>query len=807
MQEFSDQMPTDINRFPMVPIRDVVIFPFTKVAFKIGRPSSVAALEKAMKGDRDIFLATQHDATVDEPNTEQIFTVGTLGRILQAQRQENGQIKVVVEGRERGQSVRIEQDEEGTFYAMVRRVKSIDESGYRTDGLLQKIHGLVEQFLRVSPDEYTDALRASLRGLSAGQIADSMSSHLRIEVAEKQTLLETFSVQERLQMLVEILEQEIEKRQLDRTIHASTKKQLDKHQREYYLNEQIKSIHKELGRKDEKAELLELKEKIEKAGMSEEAEDKALQEFSRLEAMPPMSAETTVSRTYLDWLINVPWQNKSEELQDLNEAEKILNEDHYGLKKIKERILEFLAVRQLVSNPKGTILCFVGAPGVGKTSLGKSIARATGREFVRFALGGVHDEAEIRGHRRTYIGALPGQIIQLMKRAGTTNPVILLDEVDKLGRDFRGDPSAALLEVLDPEQNHTFRDHYLDIDYDLSNVFFIATSNVLHTIPPALQDRLEILNLSGYTENEKLEIGKRHLIKKQTENNGLSEEKIKFTDDGVLEIIRHYTREAGVRNLEREISSCMRKVARKYVATEDKDEFRAIVDAEKVRELLGTIKFRKQDIGRKSEIGLVNGLAWTEVGGDVLQVEATLVKGKGEVTLTGKLGEVMQESARAALTCVRTRAERLGIEQEKFREMDLHIHVPEGAIPKDGPSAGITLATAMVSVLTGKPARHDVAMTGEITLRGKVLPIGGLKEKLLAAHRFGLKTIIVSKDNEKDLADIPEEILNELTVHTVDMIDEVLKYALETEEAEDVIETPQIWKTDKPTSEISAVIE
>ncbi len=807
MQEFSDQMPTDINRFPMVPIRDVVIFPFTKVAFKIGRPSSVAALEKAMKGDRDIFLATQHDATVDEPNTEQIFTVGTLGRILQAQRQENGQIKVVVEGRERGQSVRIEQDEEGTFYAMVRRIKSIDESGYRTDGLLQKIHGLVEQFLRVSPDEYTDALRASLRGLSAGQIADSMSSHLRIEVAEKQTLLETFSVQERLQKLVDILEQEIEKRQLDRTVQSRTKKQMDKHQREYYLNEQIKSIHKELGRKDEKAELQELKDKIEKAGMSEEAKEKALQEFARLEAMPPMSAETTVSRTYLDWLINVPWNNKSDELQDLNEAENILNEDHYGLKKIKERILEFLAVRQLVSNPKGTILCFVGAPGVGKTSLGKSIAKATGREFVRFALGGVHDEAEIRGHRRTYIGALPGQIIQLMKRAGTTNPVILLDEVDKLGRDFRGDPSAALLEVLDPEQNHTFRDHYLDIDYDLSNVFFIATSNVLHTIPPALQDRLEILNLSGYTESEKAEIGKRHLIPKQIENNGLNEELIKFTDDGVLEIIRHYTREAGVRNLEREISSCMRKVARNYVATENKEDFRAVVDAEKVRELLGTIKFRKQDIARKSEIGLVNGLAWTEVGGDVLQVEATLVKGKGEVTLTGKLGEVMQESARAALTCVRTRAEKLGIEQEKFREMDLHIHVPEGAIPKDGPSAGITLATAMVSVLTGKPARHDVAMTGEITLRGKVLPIGGLKEKLLAAHRFGLKTIIVSKDNEKDLADIPEEIRDDLTIHTVDMIDEVLKYALETEAVEEVIETPQIWKTDKNSGEISATIE
>jgi len=807
MQEFTDEMPSDIKRYPMVPIRDVVIFPYTKVAFKIGRPSSVRALEQAMTGERDIFLATQHDATIDEPLPDQIYTVGTLGRILQAQRQENGQIKVVVEGRERGQSVRIEQNEDGMFFAHVRKIQSVDESGYRTDGLLQKIHTLVEQFLRVSPDAYTDALHASLRGISAAQIADAMSSHLRIGVEEKQELLETFSVQERLQRLCEILETEIEKRQLDRSIHSRTKKQMDKHQREYYLNEQIKAIHKELGRKDEKAELEELKKKIEEAGMSEEAKERAMQEFSRLEAMPPMSAESTVSRTYLDWLISVPWKARSEEIHDLGEAEKTLNEDHHGLEKIKERILEFLAVRQLVKNPKGTILCFVGAPGVGKTSLGKSIARATGRKFVRLALGGVHDEAEIRGHRRTYIGALPGQIVQLMKRAGTVNPVILLDEVDKLGRDFRGDPSAALLEVLDPEQNNTFRDHYLDVDYDLSNVFFIATANVLHTIPPALLDRLEILHLSGYTEREKSEIAVRHLITKSAENNGIDFEKVVFTDDGILEIIRHYTREAGVRNLEREIGSCLRKIARKFVVSDAKDDFRAVIDAEKVRELLGTIRFRKQDIARKSEIGLVNGLAWTEVGGDVLQVETTLVKGKGEVTLTGKLGEVMQESARAALTCVRTRAEALGINPDDFRDKDLHIHVPEGAIPKDGPSAGITMATAMVSALKGIAARHDVAMTGEITLRGKVLPIGGVKEKLLAAHRFGLKTIILSKENEKDLADIPEEVREDLTIHMVDMIDEVLKYALEPEKKDDVLETPQVWKPEGASPDISAVVE
>ena len=807
MQEFTDQMPADIRRYPMVPIRDVVIFPFTKVAFKIGRPSSVRALEEAMNGERDIFLATQHDATVDEPNADQIYATGTLGRILQAQRQDNGQIKVVVEGRERGQSVRVEQDDEGMFYAHVRKIASSDESGYRTDGLLQKLHTLVEQFLRVSPDAYTDALHASLRGISAAQIADSMSSHMRIGVEEKQDLLQTFSVSERLQKLVDILETEIEKRQLDRSIHSRTKKQMDKHQREYYLNEQIKAIHKELGRKDEKAELDELKTKIEEAGMTEEAKDKALQELARLEAMPPMSAESTVSRTYLDWLVNVPWKERSDELEDLNEAEKTLNEDHYGLEKIKERILEFLAVRQLVSNPKGTILCFVGAPGVGKTSLGKSIANATGRKFMRLALGGVHDEAEIRGHRRTYIGALPGQIIQLMKRAGTINPVILLDEVDKLGRDFRGDPSSALLEVLDPEQNHTFRDHYLDVDYDLSNVFFIATANVGDTIPAPLRDRMEIIELPGYTRREKLDIAKIHLIQKQLEATGIDPENVKFTDDGVLETIRHYTREAGVRNLEREIGSCLRKIARKYVTADDKENFRVVIDAEKVRELLGTIRFRKQDIARKSEIGLVNGLAWTEVGGDVLQVEATIVKGKGEITLTGKLGEVMQESARAALTCVRSRAEDLGIDPDDFKMKDLHIHVPEGAIPKDGPSAGITIATAMVSALTKTRARHDVAMTGEITLRGKVLPIGGVKEKLLAAHRFGLKTIIISKENEKDLADIPEEVRDDLTIHTVDMIDEVLNFALEPAKEIERLETPQLWEVNAPATDVSTVVE
>lgn len=529
-----------------------------------------------------------------------------------------------------------------------------------------------------------------------------------------------------------------------------------------------------------------------------------MQELHRLEAMPPMSAEGTVSRTYIDWLISVPWKQKSKEIRDLAKAEEVLNEDHFGLEKIKERILEYLAVRQLVKNPRGSILCFVGPPGVGKTSLGKSIARATGRKFVRLSLGGVRDEAEIRGHRRTYIGALPGQIIQMMKKAGTVNPVLLLDEVDKLGADFRGDPSAALLEVLDPEQNHMFQDHYLDVEYDLSKVFFIATSNVLHTIPPALQDRLEILRLSGYTEREKLEIAKRHLVLKQADSNGLKAEQVDFTDEGILEIIRHYTREAGVRNLEREIGSCCRKLARKFVSEQVGETAKDTIDAERVREMLGPIKFRQQAVAAQSEIGLATGLAWTEIGGEVLQIEATLVKGRGGVTLTGKLGDVMQESAQAALTCIKARAERLGMSLDFIRKRDLHIHIPEGAIPKDGPSAGITMATAMASALTRVPVKRNVAMTGEITLRGKILPIGGVKEKLLAAHRFGIDTILLPKENEKDLPELPEEVRAALCVHLVETIDEVLALALEdacpTEAATD--EAPPIWTTEQPSQGI-----
>ncbi len=677
----------------------------------------------------------------------------------------------------------------------------VNEEGVRTDALVQKIAQLIEQHLRLAPDVQPDALQTAMRNADSSHMADALASQLRISVEDKQGLLELFSTQARLARLIEILEIELEKRQLDRTIQTRVKRQMEKAQKEYYLNEQIKAIHKELGRKDERAELDELKKKIEEAGMTDEAKEKALQELHRLEAMPPMSAEGTVSRTYIDWLVSVPWKQKSKELKDLSKAEDVLNEDHYGLEKIKERILEYLAVRQLVKNPKGSILCFVGPPGVGKTSLGKSIARATGRKFVRLSLGGVRDEAEIRGHRRTYIGALPGQIIQMMKKAGTVNPVLLLDEVDKLGTDFRGDPSAALLEVLDPEQNHMFQDHYLDVEYDLSKVFFIATANVLHTIPPALQDRLEVLRLSGYTEREKLEIAKRHLVPKQAETNGLRTEQFNFTDEGILEIIRHYTREAGVRNLEREIGSCCRKIARKFVGENVAEDFKDEIGADRVREMLGPIKFRQQGIAAESEIGLGTGLAWTEVGGEVLQIEATLVKGRGAVTLTGKLGDVMQESAQAALTCIKARAERLGMSLDFIRKRDLHIHIPEGAIPKDGPSAGITMATAMASALMRAPVRRNVAMTGEITLRGRVLPIGGVKEKLMAAHRFGIDTIILPKDNEKDLPEVPEEVRDAMNINFVETIDEVIALALEEQKAVPevvVAEAPPLWTTEPP---------
>ena len=609
-----------------------------------------------------------------------------------------------------------------------------------------------------------------------------MGANLQLTIEEKQELLEIFDPIDRLTRVAEMLDIEIEKLNVDRTIQGRVKRQMEKAQKEYYLNEKIKAIQKELGR-GEKSELDELKKRIETVGMTQDALEKALAELKRLENMPPMSAESTVSRNYLDWLLAVPWKKKSKEIRDLKFAENVLETDHYGLEKIKERILEFLAVRRLVKNPKGSILCFVGAPGVGKTSLGMSIARATGRKFVRLSLGGVRDEAEIRGHRRTYIGALPGQIIQMMKKAGTRNPVFMLDEVDKMSMDFRGDPSAALLEVLDPEQNFMFVDHYLDVEYDLSQVFFIATANVLHTVPPALQDRMEVIRLSGYTELEKMEIAKRFLVRKQMEQTGLGKDRIEFADDGLNGLIQYYTREAGVRNLEREIGNLCRKVARQVVNSESGKEkktvSKVVMTGDKLPELLGPWKFRDLQIEKKNEVGAATGLAWTEVGGQLLTVECTLMEGKGKLTITGKLGDVMQESAQAAMSYIRSRAHQFGLPRDFYRNLDVHIHVPEGAIPKDGPSAGITLATTICSALTRIPVRGDVAMTGEITLRGKVLGIGGLKEKLMAAHRHGILEAIVPRENEKDLPDIPDAIKQTMKLHFVDSMDEVLKIALE----------------------------
>jgi ATP-dependent Lon protease len=640
----------------------------------------------------------------------------------------------------------------------------------------ERVTGLFEQYVKLSQSLNYDTMIAAVRVEDPGKLSDAISANLQIPVEEKQELLELFEPLERLNRIADILEVEIEKLNVDRSINTRVKRQMERAQKEYYLNEKLKAIQKELGR-GEANEIEQLKKKIETSGMPEGPQEKAMQELKRLEMMPPMSAESTVSRNYLDWLLAVPWKKKSKEIRDIKRAETILSEDHYGLEKVKDRILEYLSVRQLVKNPKGSILCFLGPPGVGKTSLAMSIGRATGRKFVRVSLGGVRDEAEIRGHRRTYIGALPGQIIQMMRKAGTTNPVFVLDEVDKMSMDFRGDPSAALMEVLDPELNHAFTDHYLDVEYDLSKVMFICTANVLHTIPQPLQDRMEVLRIAGYTEHEKHQIATKYLIPKQIEATGLTKDQIIFTPEAVSSTIRHYTREAGVRSLNRELANISRKVARKVV-TEGKD-VKVEVTPANLNEFLGILKYRDFSAEKKNEIGLTTGLAWTEVGGEVLSTEAMLMEGKGRLTLTGKLGDVMQESAQAAMSYIRSRSQSLGLPKDFYRHLDIHMHVPEGAIPKDGPSAGITICTSIVSALTQIPVRCDIAMTGEITLRGKVLPIGGVKEKLLAAHRLGLHTVILPKDNEKDLADIPMEIRSQMSIHFVESMDEVLQLALE----------------------------
>jgi ATP-dependent Lon protease len=760
------------RKLPMMPIREMVIFPHMMAPFVVGRESSVRALEEALNGDRRIFLATQHDASVDEPTADDIFSVGTIGNIVQSVRMPDGNIKVLVEGIERARATEIN-DDDGFFVATVRTSKAELKANAATDQLVARVHQLFEQYNKLQQSLNQESA-AALRTDEPSKLADVIGSNLPLNIEEKQQLLEVFDPEMRLSRIADTLDIAIEKLNMDRTIQSRVKRQMERAQKEYYLNEKIKAIQKELGR-GEKSEFDELRKKIEEAGMSKDVQEKAIQELKKLEAMPPMSAESTVSRNYLDWLLAVPWKKRSKEIRSIENAETVLNEDHYGLEKIKDRILEFLAVRQLVKNPKGSILCFVGPPGVGKTSLGMSIAKATGRKFVRLSLGGVRDEAEIRGHRRTYIGALPGQIIQSMKKAGTKNPVIMLDEIDKMAADFRGDPAAALLEVLDPAQNHTFQDHYLDVEYDLSQVLFVATANVLHTIPGPLQDRMEILRLSGYTELEKMEIAKQYLVKKQIEATGLTNTQITISEDALRDIVRYYTRESGVRNLEREIGNVCRKVARKVVKDPTHTE---AITAETLPDLLGVAKYRDSQVQEKNEVGLVTGLAWTEMGGSILQTEVQVLDGKGKMTPTGQLGDVMQESAQAALTWIRSRSHHLGLPRDFYRNIDIHIHVPEGAIPKDGPSAGITMATALASALTKIPVRRDIAMTGEITLRGKVLPIGGLKEKLLAAHRAGIREAILPADNKKDLADLPDLIKNEMKLNWVEQMDEVLEIAL-----------------------------
>ena len=773
---------------PIVPLRDVVVFPHMMMPFVIGRPSSTRALEHALGKDKRIFLAAQHDAAIDEPQPNDVYTMGCVANIVQSLKLPDGNIKVLVEGVERARAVEWKEDK-GFYRVVVKVVPKPKETGVDAETTMTKVVSLFEQYVKLSNNLHYDAMIAAVRVEDPGKLADTIAAHLLVGVDEKQNLLEIISPIERLNRIAGILEIEVDKLQVDRRIQSRVKKQMEKAQKEYYLNEKMKAIQKELGRKDEKGnEVDDLKKKIEASKMPKDVEEKAIQELKRLEAMPPMSAEATVSRNYLDWLIAVPWHKKSRESRDLKRAEEILNEDHYGLEKIKERILEFLAVRALVKKPRATILTFSGPPGVGKTSLAKSIARALNRQFVRLSLGGVRDEAEVRGHRRTYIGAFPGQIVQMMKKAGSMNPVFLLDEVDKMSTDFRGDPSSALLEVLDPEQNNSFNDHYLDVDYDLSKVMFITTANTLERIPRPLQDRMEIIRIAGYTELEKLNIAKRYLILKQREANGLQEANIVFADNAILSLVRHYTKEAGVRNLEREIASICRKVAVEVVKKDRNAQVR--VTTKSLVPYLGPPRYRFGKAEVEHKVGVATGLAWTDLGGELLATEVQVLPGKGKLIITGRLGEVMQESAQAALSYVRSRAEELGLERDFYQKIDIHIHVPEGAIPKDGPSAGITMATALVSALTRIPVRHDLAMTGEVTLRGYVLPIGGLKEKVLAAHRGGIKRVLIPLENQKDIQDIPAVILKSVTIELVEHMDHVLRKALVLEDPEAYLRKP-----------------
>ncbi|HSN55008.1 MAG TPA: endopeptidase La [Candidatus Sulfomarinibacteraceae bacterium] len=769
----------DRQTLPIVPLRDMVVFPHMMAPFVVGRRPSVVALERALeRPDKRLFLATQRDPKVDEPAVADIHELGVVARVVQHLQLASGNIKVMVEGLERARLVEVVDDPHClTGTVAVQRVTVGEDPTLAR--YMSQLTELFKEYAKLSHHLSAEGVLASLQTEDPDQFADILAAHLNQPTADKQQLLELLNPLDRLQRLNDQLDVEIEKLNIDRRLSSRVKKQMEKAQREYYLSEKIKAINEELGRNDTTEELADLKKQVEESGMTKEAQEKALIELRRLEGMPPVSAEAGVSRNYVDWLLAVPWSKASREIRDISRAERVLDEDHYGLEKVKDRILEFLAVRQLVRKTTGTILCFVGPPGVGKTSLARSIARATGRNFVRLSLGGVRDEAEIRGHRRTYIGAFPGQIVQMMRKAGTVNPVLLLDEVDKMAADFRGDPAGALLEVLDPEQNNSFHDHYLDVEYDLSKVLFICTANVTHPIPPALLDRMEQIQLSGYTHHEKLQIATHFLVPRQTQRHGLTKYKVDFTEEGLLLLIERYTREAGVRNLEREIASICRKLARKVLKERIKARDASLqVSRELVGELLGKPRYRSQQREQEPEVGAASGLAWTQVGGELLTTEATLMKGKGHLTITGQLGEVMQESARAALSFVRAKADELGIDTEVFAATDVHIHVPEGAIPKDGPSAGITLAVALVSAFTRVPVRVDVAMTGEITLRGRVLPVGGIKEKVLAAYRAGIREVILPDENEKDLEEIPEEVRDQMRYHFVAHMDKVLSNAL-----------------------------
>jgi ATP-dependent Lon protease len=762
---------------PLLPLRDVVVFPHMIVPLFVGRERSIAALESAMKDEKEIFMVAQKSAHKDDPGEDEIYRIGTIGIIIQLLRLPDGTVKVLVEGKKRGIIREYLPSEE---YFLVR-ADELDEIGQsedvRIEALMRSIRESFETYAKMTKKVHLEMVGTIASIEDPSKLADVVISQINAKLEDKQKILEICNVPERMETIYELMLSEIEILHVEEKIKRRVKKQMEKTQKDYYLNEQMRAIQKEMGEKDDfRNEIADLEKRLKQKKLSEEAHRKVKQEIKKMQMMAPMSAEATVVRNYIDWLLDMPWSEKTENSHTLKASEAILEEDHYGLKQVKERIIEYLAVQTLVKKNKGPILCLVGPPGVGKTSIAKSVARATNRKFVRLSLGGVRDEAEIRGHRRTYIGAMPGKIIQLLKKAGTNNPVFCLDEVDKLSSDFRGDPSSALLEVLDPEQNSAFNDNYLEVDYDLSDIMFITTANVLQTIPAPLQDRMEVIRLAGYTEQEKLNIAKRFLVRKEMEANGLKENGVVFTDGSLLTIIRQYTREAGVRNLEREIASICRKVARKIVADGGNKNIR--ISSQSIHGYLSVPKFRHGETEGRDEIGLTIGLAWTEVGGELLVIEVSIMQGTGKMTLTGKLGDVMQESAQAALTYVRARAGQFGLPEGFYKETDIHVHVPEGAIPKDGPSAGIAMATSIASAFIRRKVRGDLAMTGEITLRGRVLPIGGLKEKLLAAHRGNIRTVIIPKDNEKDLADVPANVLKNLKIILVEHVDEVLKHAL-----------------------------